>query len=539
MQLKKYDFKNLPFSDLFLAYTHNFDAVSGYYQTNPFNAEALKDRAESFDFAGDRKRTASILKTFNRQFDIDKGSPVFKNITRLQQDDALAIVTGQQLGIYGGPLFTIYKTITTIHQAKKLEEELGRPVIPIFWLADEDHDYEEIRSIVLPGDEGPESFSMPPLNGDLPPVSELEYPEKITSLSGSIRDTLVKSDYSDDLWNVLDDCFKPGQRFNEGFGNFIARLFSGHGLVLAGSNHPQVKEQTKGVLTYAVREADAIRNALEEQSQHIGSEFHQQVKLYDSHLFYLDDESGRTKISRNGEQWETEAGQSWGTKDLIDLIDDQPAQFSPDVFLRPILQDALLPTLGYVAGPGEVAYYGQMKTFYHCFDQRMPAIIPRLSATFIEPAIDRIIQNLPFDIKEYNSRIEDLESDYVDRTEETDIETLFNEWQKKISDVSEPFIEQIIAVNETLEGAAAKAQARYKNEREKLQKKVYSAIKKRENIQLSRIQRIQHHLFPGRSLQERTYCGIYYMNKFGLDIWDRLLEQMDEASLDTHTLIYL
>lgn len=539
MQLKKYAFKNLPFSDLFTAYTDNFGEVAEFYEVNPFNPGDLKQKAASFTFKGDREQTAAILKEFNKQFEIESTDRIFENIDRLKQDDALAIVTGQQLGIYGGPVFTMFKTLTTIYQARQLEDALNRPVIPVFWLADEDHDYDEIRSIQVLNDDGPESFSLPSMNNGLPPVSELKIPEEIDQLASSVRSTLIDSDYSEELWTLLDECFVADRTFLKGFGDFIAQLFAKHGLVMAGSHHAMVKQETKTVLKEAVQKADAIRTALDKQSQKIEKRFHQQVKLYDSHLFYLDNEIGRSKITRDGDRWMTDNGHQWNTDGLLDEIDDKPEKFSPDVFLRPVLQDRLLPTLGYVAGPGEVAYYGQMKSFYRCFNQHMPAIFPRLSATFIEPAIDRILKELPFSIHEYNSRIEDLESSYVDRIEEIDIDALFENWKHEVEEASESFITQIIAIDDTLEGAAGKAQATYENAREKLKGKVYRAVKKREKIQLNRVQRIQQNLFPGRNLQERTLCGIYYMNKFGLDIWDRLLTKMDNTDLDSHTLIYL
>lgn len=539
MQLKKYAFKNLPFSELFTDYTDNFIDVAEFYEVNPFDLGELKQKITSSTFKGDHDQTAGILKEFNKQFKTESNDPVFENINRLRQDDALVIVTGQQLGIYGGPVFTMFKTMTAIHQARRLEKELNRPVIPVFWLADEDHDYDEIRRVHVLNDDGLESFSLPSMNNGLPPVSELRFPEEINQLASSIRSTLIDSDYSEELWALLDQCFVSGRIFLKGFGDFIARLFAKHGLVMAGSHHAMVKQETKEVLKIAVQKAGAIRNALEKQTQKIGEEYHQQVKLYDSHLFYLDEKTGRSKISRDDDKWITDNGQQWNTDELLDEIDDKPERFSPDVFLRPVLQDRLLPTLGYVAGPGEVAYYGQMKPFYHCFNQQMPAIFPRLSATFIEPAIARILKELPFELNEYNSRIEDLESGYVDRIEETDIDTLFENWQNEIDDVSESFIKQIIAIDDTLEGAAGKAQATYGNAREKLKSKVYRAIKKREKIQLNRVRRIHQNLFPERNLQERTLCGIYYMNKFGIDIWDRLLEEMGDATLDSHQLIYL
>jgi uncharacterized protein YllA (UPF0747 family) len=169
----------------------------------------------------------------------------------------------------------------------------------------------------------------------------------------------------------------------------------------------------------------------------------------------------------------------------------------------------------------------------------MPVIFPRMSATFMEPAIDRILDELPFEINEYHNRIEDLESTFVECTGETDIEGIFNNWRKREQSIAVEPIEAITTVDETLKGAAENIQAAYFNELNKLKGKVYKAVKKRKHIQIARIQRIQQNLFPEGNLQERTICGMYFMNKFGLNIWDRLLDEMNNIKLDKHHLVYL
>ena len=210
------------------------------------------------------------------------------------------------------------------------------------------------------------------------------------------------------------------------------------------------------------------------------------------------------------------------------------------MFLRPIMQDFFLPTLGYVAGPGETAYYAQMKRFYDSFALTMPVIFPRLSATFIEPAIDRILDELPFEIHEYNSRIEDLESEFVDRTEQVDIEAIFSDWKEKVEEISQEKTESIKKIDPTLEGAAGKASSVYMGELDKLKGKVYRAVKQQEQTQLNRIKKIKAQLFPNGTPQERVVASIYFMNKYGVSIWDELLDNLGEdESFNSHKLITL
>lgn len=538
MQLSNYSFEHLPFSKLFNTYISDFQELDNSYLVNPFDQEEIAQKAKDFDFTGDREDTADVLTAFNKQFDVDQST--LDNIERLKQEDALVIVTGQQLGIYGGPLYTIFKTISVIHLARKYEQQLDRPVIPIFWLADEDHDYDEVRSLSILDNDEVKTFGLPVKANHLAAVSEIELPEEVEDLRNDLKSSLLNTDFTDSLWALLDSCFKPGHTFLDAFGRFMSKLFSKHGLVLSGSNDRAIKDLTSQVLRNSITKAETIREALEEQSRKIGQDFHQQVTLYDSNLFYLEEGNGRTKINRNGDSWQTETGHKWQTDQLLEEIEAHPQKFSPNVFLRPVLQDKFLPTLGYVAGPGEIAYYGQMKEMYSCFDLNMPIIFPRLSATIIEPAIDRIINELPFEFYEYNRRIEDLESDFVDRTEQIDIEAIFDDWKEKIQHIEDPKRGDIAEIDPTLDGAVGKATSAYFNELNKLKGKVYRAVKGQEKTQLNRIRRIKTNLFPGDGLQERLISGIFYMNKYGLDVWDKLLNSLnEEEQFDHHKLIHL
>lgn len=538
MQVTNYSFDRLPFSKLFKRYINHFEDVGTFFATDPFDKQAITKKINTFTFSGSRQQIASILLPLNKSMDADEAA--LKNIERLKKDDTLAIVTGQQLGLYGGPLYTIFKTISAIHLAQQLEEQFEKPVVPVFWLADEDHDYDEVRSITVLDNNEVEVFALPPKNNHVPTVAEIIIPDALNEVRDQLKKSLYNTDFSNDLWALLDDCFSPGNTFAKAFGLFISRLFSKHGLVLAGSNEPEVKNLTAEYFKTSIRKADSIRQSLETQSQKIGEEYHKQVTLYDSNLFYLDENSGRTKISRNGDGWETDTNIKWNTQELIDEIDHHPARFSPNVFLRPILQDVLLPTIGYVAGPGETAYYGQMKSMYRCFDLEMPIIFPRLSATLIEPAIDRIFNELPFDFHEYGNRIEDLESDYVSRTEQYDIEGIFKDWIDEAEQKTDQKKKDIAQIDPTLEAAAEKATSTYINELNKLKGKVYRSVKKQDETQLKRIHRLKANLFPANGLQERTIAAIFYMNKYGVDIWDKLLNALDpDEEFNDHKLVYL
>lgn len=538
MQIENYPFEQLPFSKLFRTYVTDYSRLALYYPANPFEPGSIEDHTRHFTFKGNREKTVELLQTFNKRFGLD--GPVLENIQRLKDEQALALVTGQQLGLYGGPFFAILKIISTIKLATTLENRLDRPVIPVFWLADEDHDYDEIKEVKLLDRDEITSLSLENRKNSYPPVAEIRLSNNFDSFREQVKEELPGTDFSDRLWKLLDSCYNKGSRLDEAFGKLIGNLFSKYGLVLAGSNWKPIKEEARESMKLAIRRADEIRKVLEDQSKALEKEFHRQATIYDSNLFYLDEEKGRAKIVRNGGNWKTESGKKWITGDLLHEIDEYPGRFSPNVFLRPILQDMLIPSLGYVAGPGELAYYGQMKRMYEEFDRHMPIIFPRMSATVIEPPIARILAELPFEVSDYGKRIEDLESEYVDQAGRHDIEAIFSEWKQKTEKISGANTSEIKEIDPTLEGAAGKATAVYFGELDKLKGKVYRTVKQKEETQLKRIRRIKANLFPRGTLQERSISFIYFMNKFGIDIWDRLLEELDEnETFARHKLIYL
>lgn len=528
----------LPFSKLFQEYLNNYSSLEEFFNGNPHQCSSLIQRADEISYKYPRVDLVTCLSEFNKRF--KASDQLQKNVERFADESAVAIVTGQQLNIMGGPLLIIYKTVTAIYQAKRLERESGRPVIPVFWLGDEDHDYEEIKNIVLPTRESYQALSFDPPVKEPHAVADMTLNGNIQAFKNQLKEILFDTDFSESLRNLLDICYAEGESFANAFGNFIGTLFAKHGLVLAGSNTPLIKNHIKDGLIRAVEKRSLIEQQLQSQSKKVDEIYHQQVHLSGSNLFYLDSSEGRIKIHLSEEGiWTTNSGKQWETDELINHIKNQPEKFSPNVFLRPVLQDYLLPTVGYVAGPGEVSYYAQMKNVYPVFDLNMPVILPRFNATIIESAIDRIINKLPFEIYEYQQRIEDLESRYVKDSNSTDIDRLFGVWKQQIQELSDQNAEKVGEIDPTLKKSVGSAKAVYFGEIDKLKGKLHSSIKKRERIQMDRIARIKDHLFPEDNLQERVFASIYYMNKYGLDIWDDLLAAMEDEHLQQHNLIYL
>lgn len=532
-------FEQLPFSKLFNDYTKKANSLKQFFETHPFSKEERDSYLETYKFGGNRETSVELLKGFNKQF--DASDQTLLQIEKLRDENSIAVVTGQQLTLYGGPLFTVYKIASAIIQARSLQNEYGRNVIPVFWLADEDHDYEEAATIGILDRDDWHSVVFH-LNGkNESPVGRLELDDSFKKFRENIKEFLFETDFTQELTNLLDTCYRPGSTFRESFGNLVLRLFGKHGLILAGSDDPGIKQLGSEILTKSVSHKEGAYRSVTEASDALLKEgYHQQVEPGKSNLFWIDDSGNRRKLKteENG-AWNADGEISWSEDELIREIENSPGRFSPNVFTRPLLQDILLPAVCYVAGPGELAYYAQMKDFYTVFGMKMPMILPRFSATLLESNIDRIMEKLPFKIGDYDQRIEDLESQYMESAENVDIEKIFNDWKKKVDKITEKKKTEIDQVDPTLKGSAGKVTALYFTELDKLKGKLYRSQKEQEQTNLNRIRKIKANLFPGGGLQERNVAFIYFMNKYGLDIWDKTISFFADEEPVNHKVIRL
>ncbi len=526
MTKDSYSFEKLPFSKLFKTYTKDFSKLQDFYQYNPFDESSVAAKATATTKVATHNAYVNALASYHQELDINQE----KQLLKLGENGSLAIVTGQQLGMYGGPVFTIYKTITTILLAKQWEKKLGVPIVPVFWLADEDHDFDEVAWFGVSGNEEFTKVIYDEVStGAL--VSEYTISDSINSFKSEIKELFIDTDFSTGLWKLYDECFTEGATFASAFAKMMDSMFGKHGLLIAGSNSKEIKSILPQTFSDSITKHNQIHDAINEQSELLASEYHSQVVLGDTNLFYLDEERRRVKIERSQSSWKA-GDKDWSEESITDEITSAPENFSPNVFLRPIIQDQLLPTLGYVAGPGETAYYGQMKTLYPIFGLEMPVIFPRLSGTLLESGIERIMEKLPFELNTYSERIEDLDSKYVLLSESHDIEALFDIWKQKIKTISDNPSEIIRDIDASLDGTVGKTISGFDTALDNLKGKVYRSVKQQEHTQLQRIRKIKAQLYPGGGLQERMVSFMYFMNKYGINVWDEVLEQFEDEDLN-------
>lgn len=537
MNRKKLSFKELGFSKLFCDYSSQSPDLLPFFEYNPFDPNSLINRVhKKREFESERLKKA--LEVYNPDHLLHDNAR--KNLRELLENpQARTIVTGQQLTLAGGPLYTMFKILTTISESKKLSDKTGNPIVPIFWLADEDQDFEEIATVTVPVGTDYQSVTL-----DEPTVISqragfIPVTESVISKIEELLKLLPATDFHGEISTLLKEAYKIGQTHNDAFAELILKLFSRFGLLVFGSARPESRRLLNDTFKSLILKSAEIHDALEKTSKKLEANYHRQVSVSPSNWFICKEDGSRSKLNLENGIWTTVDGKSFTTDELAEKAFEDPDLLSPNVFMRPLLQDVLLPNLAIVAGPGEVAYYAQTRELYSVCGMTMPVVIPRFSGMLIEPSIEKNLSELPFLIADFAKRHEDLETEFVQKSQEHDLNAFFEQWSNEISALAESKIGVIESVDPTLVGTLKRIESDQNNALNQLKGKTFKAVKTKQDVQIKRIHRVQSNLFPGRVLQERGIGFIYFLNKYGFELLDQLLDVVNCHTLDTHCIIEL
>ncbi len=379
------------FSD-FLAYS---STVQRFYPRSPQFGEWVKEEAAKISYDSSRRElVTAVLERQNKSWD---ASPkTLANLDRLRKG-AAAVVTGQQVGLFGGPMFAIYKALTAV----KLAEEAtaaGVDAVPVFWLATYDHDLAEVNHVSLPGSDGALQV-LTTTSHDVPgaPVGVVRFADEIIPLVDQAVALLGESQAAE----FLRDSYRPGETLGTAFARFYARVFAEWGVILLDASDAELARIAEPIYRAAVERSGELSTALLERGKELeAAGYHQQVKVTSSSvLLFTTRDGARTPIHRRGDDGAPEfliggdtGAQKISQAELIARIASNPEQFSPNVLLRPVMEDYLLPTLAYTGGAAETAYFGQAAAVYEALLGRVTPIVPRFSATLVEPKMQRLIE---------------------------------------------------------------------------------------------------------------------------------------------------
>ena len=518
---------------LFLDYIERFDRVREFYRWNPRDAAAPPALAAALAArAYPRAELARILAEQNARW--GAGPAALRNAERLADPAALAVVTGQQTGLFGGPAFTLYKAATAAGTAAAYEAQLGRPVVPVFWMLSEDHDLPEADHVTLldaghrptivrlsipeshgvrlPTPEG--SAARPPgQGGDAFIPANLALGPAIAQALSEAAALLPDTEFKGDVLDELARCYAPEETLASAFARWMARLVREWGVVLLDAADPRLKALARPVLVGELERAPATSRAILEVSARLeGCGYRPQVVLREdgANVFWLD--GGRWPIRRTAGGLCVQRG-----GDLVPLGTEgpDPAALSPNVALRPVVQDALLPTLAYIGGPAELAYFAQLGPAYAAFAVPMPLILPRAAFTLVEPRSLALLARHNLTLSDLRGEAETLVSSILRQDRAAAFEARLAEAQAALARTFKEVEGLVAEIDPTLKGPAAQAAGQARRQLEGLGKKVIQALKRRDDGLRAQVHRLREHLMPGGRPQERVLCPLPFLVKHG------------------------
>ncbi len=534
MQCRALPFRQLPHQPpLHLAFHDEFDRVKGFYTHEP-KLENAVPLASSLQYPQSRRlAVAAILREQNESF--GAGRAALDNLSRLEQG-AVAVVSGQQVGLFGGPAYSFYKALSAIEGARLLTK-MGIDAVPIFWMATEDHDLDEVRHTSFFHDGKLVKFELPQRSGPAGPVGPLKLGPQIVEIVRAAT-VMLGGPAAAEVAALLRASYTAEESYCSAFAKLFAGLFSSRGLILLDPLDHRLHRLAEPLYRQAAEERIELNEALLARNKELDrAGFAPQVKVTgrSTALFYMG-AGGREAIRANGSAFHADSI-SWSAQELANAISQAPECFSPNALLRPVVQDYLLPTVACVAGPAEISYFAQSEVFYSKLLHRQPVFLSRAGFTLVDSKAQRLLE-------QYNMAVEDVwtGSQTVRRKLGTANLTgaLGGRLEKdaqKIQKLLDGWSGPIGKIDPTLKATVENAQKKIAYQVEKLKQQAGWARDQRSSILTGHAEFLGNLLYPNKTLQSRELCLLPLLARWGMEGLDALQKHSSGKHLNKHFLV--
>ncbi|MCK8824070.1 bacillithiol biosynthesis cysteine-adding enzyme BshC [Fuchsiella alkaliacetigena] len=529
---------------LYSDYLLDFVEVAEFYEYNPYSQESFKKRSHylNSNYNQSREKLCSALADYNAQ--LDAGVKTLENIELLRKAETQAVVTGQQAGVLTGPLYTVYKAITAILLARRATEITGQPTVPIFWVASEDHDYQEVnhlqllnndnqlRKLELAGQPKSESIS----------VGHFKVEEQLEELIDQLVAETYATEFRADIVAALKEMAAESSTLADFFASTMLYLFADYGLVIFDPLLAEVRELSTEIYRRLINSQSALVESLTATNQALlaqGYSLQVDKEAENTQLFiYIEGE--RNALLKDGEGFATRNRRFEASRqELLALIEEEPSRFSPNVLARPLVQEYLLPTLAYVGGPGEIAYHAQLKSLYSELNLEMPLLYPRQSITIVESRIADYLDkyDLGKEVILANNLKQALEKELAAR-DELNIPRTFEQIKKRFSKEYDQVIPKLKKIDQNLEKLGEQNLERILAEVDYLEEKAKQFHKRNSEVLVRQFKKLQRNLLPQDKLQERVLNIFPYLFKYSRSLINELVNYFDLDILEHRLFFY-
>lgn len=489
-----------------------------------------------------REELAQILHTVNKQWDAPCST--YDNIERLKNKDSVVVIGGQQAGLMTGPLYSINKVISIIQFARQQEDILNIPVIPVFWIAGEDHDYDEINHMFLMNDKKMKKHSLEQQATEKQSISHIKIDRAHAHkwLDEAFK-YLNETCHTKNLYAIIKSCLDHSTTYVDFFARLIFQLFQEEGLVLIDSASPEIRQLESDYFVQLIENQPAISKGVYDSFQQLsqaGYSISLDVELNDGHLFiYKNNE--RILLERN------EAGEWIGkqneiqltTEELLDIAQHTPTLLSNNVVSRPIMQELVFPTLAFIGGLGEISYWSVLKPAFHTLGIKMPPILPRLSFTFIDQFTEKKLNEFAID-EEFavNHGVETYKINWLAAQTNPPIHHITEQLKEVIDNAHRPLRDISARIRADLGDLANKNLEYLFRDIDFMEERIQQALEDKFAHELADYHVIHQTLFPNNGLQERVWNPLPFINKHGAEFIHKLTNESCSFEED-HFLVYI
>jgi len=545
LRFETVDFADIPAqSKLFLKYQSDPLSLRKYYPSAVVSHFEVAARASKVlsEYKTDRQRLCEVLEDQNRGF--GAGSKTFDKISLLKRDDTVAVLTGQQAGLFTGPLYTIYKALSAIKMADCLTER-GQNAVAVFWAATEDHDFEEISQSVLLDSSGE------PVTAKLAEdktkignsVGVISVPDSFATELTLLLNALPDSDFKDDVEERLKEAWTPGAQIGKAFCLHVQRLLESYGLIVVDPMDPRLKELAAPIYSEAVRRSHATVDALVARSSELKADgFDPQVLVTPDYfpLFYHTDDGVRRSVRQkhDGSYKVTDTKIEFSIEELSRIALNEPNRLSPGVMLRPVVQDYLFPTICYFGGGAEISYFAQNSEVYRILERPVTTILHRQSYTVVEAKHARTLEKYELEFTDLFAGFESVLPGIVERFVNPSTSRLFADAEEDINLELNRLDQEISKIDPTLAANLAKRRPKILHHITAVRDKFHRVQIERDEVVNRQLRTLFASLLPGGQLQERTLNVESFAARYGLYFIDWIYDSVDLEERG-HRLVYL
>jgi bacillithiol biosynthesis cysteine-adding enzyme BshC len=545
LKVESLDFDRVPHqSRLFLDYLKDPVALRQFYPSAVRFHHELQQRVPEVlsAYRVDRHHVCDALEAMNHSW--GAGEATQKNIDLLREPDCIAVVSGQQAGLFTGPLYTVYKALSAVKLAGCLQQR-NTKAVPVFWIAAEDHDFAEVAKAEFIGrDCQLKNVAVTSeMHREGSPVGHVRLDDSIDAVVNDLFELLPASEFAADMKALVKSAWKPGRGFVDSFATMMTALLGRYGLIFLDPLDPELKRIAAPLYSEAARRAPEIASALEQRSVELErTGYHAQVlATANSFPLFLHDEAGaRHAVARveSGKYKTKVVEREYTAEELAALALEKPERFSPNVTLRAVVQDYLLPTIAYYGGAAEIAYFAQTAEVYRVLERPATPILPRSSLTMIERHTGRVLERYDLTLADFFEGLEPVIKRVVEEHLAAGSARLFADAEQNVNHELDRLRQELSAIDPTLASALETGRKKINYQLDGLKQRFVRAQMTRDEAAHRQLQRASDQLYPNKDLQERHINITSLLARHGTYVIEWIFNAINLGS-NEHQVVYL